>query len=252
MSQKNRIYILAGQSWGNGQTGQMVNLQEGYKDIYQHNSRIWGGTDFEPIYSPDNNNQYPIANRTDGCSIECYMKDIADLTTNDVYLVKYSQGSTRLEFDATRPDWNIASTGELYDGLVTAITDAKAWMTARGKEYEFAGLIWWQGEGDSFLESASLVYQTNMQDFYDAIVAITKPNLPIYQYNIVDTLIAGQRDYKANVNAAKQAFTDLAPAYRKYFDVGTISFQADDIHPTVDDYKRLWDEEQKPLLIADL
>lgn len=252
MSQKNRIYILAGQSWVNGQSGGISDLQTGYKDIYQHNSRIWGGTDFEPIYSPDNNNQFPIANRNTGSSIEFYMKDIADITTNDIYIIKYAQGSTRLEQDATRPDWNINSTGELYDGLVTAITDAKAWMTARGKDYEFAGLVWWQGEGDSFIESASLVYQTNLQAFYDAIVSITKASLPIYQYNIIDTENPNERDYKDNVNTAKSTFTLAAPTYRKLFDVGTVTFQVDGIHPTVTDYKRIWDDLQKPLLVADL
>lgn len=249
MSQKNRIYILAGQSWINGQVSTMSELQVGYKDIYQMNSRIWQGSTFEPIYSPDNNNQYPIANRSNGCSVECYFKDIADNYGNDVYILKVAQGSTRLQEDVGRTDWNVNSENELADDLLAQITSIKSWMTARGKEYEFVCILWWQGEGDSFIESASLVYQQNLQDLYDAINLVVGSTLPIFQYNIVPIPSGTDRDYLTNVNNAKTAFTDIDPTKRFLFNVGTVNFQSDGIHPTVDDYKRIWDDIQKPLIL---
>jgi hypothetical protein len=253
VSQKNRIYILAGQSWGNGQTGNLSTLPAEYTARYMHTNRIWGGTDFEPIYSTDNNNQFPIANRTNGGSIEFKMEDIADATGNDIYILKYSQGSTRLELDGARTDWNVSSVGELYDNLVSEIASVEAWMTARGKSFEWAGLIWWQGEGDTVPLSAANAYQTNLQNLYDGLCTATSTTLKIWQYNIV-LPPSGNREYLTTVNAAKAAFTALDTANRRLFTPIVTSWNADDIHPSMPTgyFTECWDNFQRDLIITDL
>lgn len=251
MSQPNRIWIMAGQSWMHGQNGTMTGLQAGYVDEYLHNNRIWETSAFEVMDSRQNNNQYPVANRQNGCSIEFYMKDIADYLGNDIYILKYAQGSTGLAIDGAADDWNTGSTSELYDGLVAEIALVESWMTARGKSFQWEGLIWWQGETDTLLEADSLAYQTNLQSLYDGLNTATGTTLKCYQYNI-ELPPSGNRPYLTNVNSKKLAFTNVSTSNRRLFDTDAISWNPDNIHPTVIAYKDIWDRVQKDLIKADL
>lgn len=253
MSQINRIYILAGQSWGDGQTNNLTTLPVEYSGVRMHSNRIWGGTNFEPIYSTDNNNQFPVARRTNGGSVEFKIQDISEYLGSDVYILKYAQGSTRLEFDAARVDWNTASVGELYDGLVTEIGLVETWMAARGKSFEWAGVIWYQGEGDCVPESAALAYQTNLQSLYDGLCTATSTTLKFWQYNII-LPPSGNREFLTTVNAAKAAFTAIDTTNRKLFTPIIISWNADDIHPSlpVGYFDELWDGYQKQLILNEL
>ena len=253
MSQMNRIYILAGQSWADGQPNNLSGLPVEYNGVYLHTNRIWGGTNFEPIYSTDNNNQYPVARRTGGGSIEFKFKDIADYLGSDVYILKVAQGSTRLEFDVTRTDWNVASVGELYDNLVTEIAAVEAWMTARGKSFEWAGVIWLQGEGDSVSESAALAYQTNLQNFYDGLCVATSTTLKFWQYNIIMPP-SENREFLTTINSKKADFTALDTTNRKLYTPIITGWNADDIHPSLPTgyFDELWDNHQYQLIIDEL
>jgi len=250
MSQINKIWILAGQSWINGQANQIPNLQAPYVGVYQHNSRVWANTQFEPIYSTDNNNQFPATSQADGCSVECYFKDIADILGDDIYLLKYAIGSTSLAISVGK-DWNTASVAEYYDEIKAEITAIEAWMVARDKDFEWAGILWWQGENDSTIEADGLAYQVNMQSLYDGLNTATGTTLKIYQYNI-ELPPSGNRDYLAEVNTGKAAFTAVDTANRRLFDCDCNEWNADDIHPSVDEYLDIWNRVQKPLIITDL
>lgn len=251
MSYPNRIYILAGQSWISGQVDGIDDLQAQYKNVWQLNSKIFNGTTFEACYSGTNNNQHPATAQANGCSIEMYFTDFATELGNDVYMLKYALGSTRLEQDAGRTDWNVNSTGEMYDGLVADIASVKTWMSDRGKSYVFKGILWWQGAGDSVVESASLDYLTNLNAWYSGVCTAIGYNVPIYQYN-VETPPSGNRDYKDNVNSAKSTFTSSDTSLRKLFDCNVTSWQADNIHPTLAEYLRIWQDIQLPLIRQDL
>ncbi|MBV1928300.1 MAG: sialate O-acetylesterase [Gammaproteobacteria bacterium] len=251
MSQVNRIWIIAGQSWAAGQTGTMTDLQAAYKSQYLHNSRIWLTNRFEPLYSTDNNNQYPTSTKNTGCSVEFYFKDIADYLGDDVYILKYAEGSTRLELDGARTDWNTGSTSELYDDLVAEIALVETWMTDRGKTFQWEGIIWWQGEGDCVPESASLAYGTNMTDLYNGLNTATGTTLKCYHYNIEEPP-SENREFLTNVNTGKATFNAGDATNRTLYDTDIIEWNVDDIHPSVDGYKDLWDRVQKDLIIADL
>tara|TARA_R110000765_G_scaffold319453_1_gene411556 strand:- start:146 stop:901 length:756 start_codon:yes stop_codon:yes gene_type:complete len=251
MATVNKIWIQIGQSWNNGQGGNLHLLQTAY-DKRMVNVRIMTDNGFKCINPPDNNNQYPTANQNDGVSIEFYFQDIAEHLGEDVYLVKYAQGSTRLQFDNTRTDWNVASVGELYDGTITAINDAITWMNTRGKQYSFEGVIWYQGEGDCIPLLAANEYQQNNIDLMAGLVTATgNANLKFYQYNIV-LPPAGNRQYLSTVNTAKLNFTNLDTANRKLFTPVVTDWNADNIHPSVAGYLDLWNNYQKDLILNDL
>lgn len=252
MAQLNRLWILAGQSWMAGTSGSLSDLQVGYKDEYLLNTRIWNTDKFEPLYSPDNNNQYPLTTKNSGVGCEFYMKDIADSLGSDVYILKYAVGGTRLEQDAGREDWNVNSVGELYDDLVAEIALVETWMTDRGKTFKWEGVVWWQGEGDSNTLSGANAYGTNVTDLYNSLNTVTGETLKFYQYNIEAIPLGTNRPYLATVNAGKASFTSGSPSNRKLYDTNVTVWQPDDIHPSITDVKRIWDEEQKPLIIADI
>jgi len=252
MAQVNKIWLSMGQSWSAGQTDGILDLQAEYTGL-QINTRILkDGVNFSCIDSTLNNNQFPLAYKNNGCSIEFYFKDIADLLGRDVYIVKCAKGGAGLAQDAGIVDWNVASVAELYDEAIAAIQNAKTWMDNRGKSYIFEGLIWWQGEQDSKTLVDANAYQTNLTNLFNDIVTETgNANLKIYQYDIIDPPSLG-RPYKAEVNSGKLAFTNLDTNNRRLFTPTVIDWNIDDKHPSVDGYLKIWDDYQKPLIIADL
>lgn len=249
MSYPNRIYILAGQSWMKGQFNGVNDIPAPYKDVYQLNSRIWTGSNFVAINSSLNNNQYIY--QDNGASMEMFMTDIAKSLNNDIYILKLAKGGAGLALDIAEEDWNVGSTEELYDTLVTMISGAKTWMTDRGKSYVFKGIVWWQGEEDSIWETKADDYGTNLGGFYNNLCLEIGYTVPIYQYNVQEPP-SGNRDYRATVNDFKASFTAADTENRKLFDADVTSWNPDNIHPTLAEYKRMFDEEVKPLIIADL
>jgi len=166
MSQKNRIFIVAGQSWNAGQGGNITDLPVAYKSTYLHNNRVWDGTNFLPMYSTDNNNQFPAfsAGQNNGAAMEFFFKDIADEKGNDIYILKYARGSTGLAMSAGY-DWNYnAIQTDFAKWLIAEIGNVEAWMTARDKDFEWSGILWMQGSNDCVLEADSLAYQNNLQN----------------------------------------------------------------------------------------
>lgn len=251
MSKKNYIFINWGQSWPNGQTNTMVDLPSDYANKYLLNTRIWGGTDFEALYSPDNNNQFPISVRSNAANVAFLYKDIADLY-GDIYILHIAQGSTRIQLDASRVDWNIASSSELYDTMIAEIISVKAWMVARGKDYEFRSSYEGHGEGDSVVESASTEYQANLQAFRDAVETEIGYAIKWYNYNVV-TPPSGNRPYKDNVNAAKATVLAANPSSGTLFNTPITEWNPDNIHPTFAQTQSIiWDDNLKTLIRADL
>jgi len=249
MSQVNRIYILAGQSWIDGVTNTIDNLQSPYKNNYLHNTRIWNGSNqFYPLYSPSNNNQLP--NKVNGFTTAFYFKDIADYLGDDIYLIKYAIGSTALYKNGSINDWNANSVGEYLDTLKTYMSNVEAWMDARGKSYVWGGILWMQGEEDSKYLSHAQVYQANLQGMYDALCAATGVTLKIWQHRIEAIPGGGNRPYRWDIHLAKQAFTDLDTANRRYFNPNTTKWLG--IHPSPEGNLDMWNNYQKPLIKADL
>lgn len=249
MSQVNKIWLLMGQSFITGISGDLPSLQAAY-DGLTINNRIWQLGGFQCINQGTNNNQYP--NQGNGFSIEFYFKDIADLLDRDVYLIKVSEGGIPLAL-RSGTDWNTASVGELYDLTLDAIQDAKDWMDDRGKSYSFEGVVWWQGEEDSKTLSYANAYQTNEINLYDGLKTATGNNsLKFYQYNIIANEAGTFRAYTDEVNTAKQNFNAIDTANRKIFTPVITSWNADGIHPSPTGQLDLWNDYQKDLIINDL
>lgn len=250
MAVTNKIWIFAGQSWCSGISGTLTDLQAPYVGNYLHNSRIWVTDKFEPLYSTDNNNQYPTANKNTGCTFEFYFKDVADFLGEDVYILKYGENGTALAAEAGN-DWNTASSSELYDGLVAEIALIETWMNDRNKAFSWEGIIWMQGEADSAIEAQAQAYNTNLTALYNGLNTATSSTLKIYQYNIEQPPL-GTRTYLADVNSDKAAFTASDTANRRLFDTNITEWQVDDKHPSIAAKKTLWDATILPLIKTDL
>lgn len=105
---------------------------------------------------------YIVAGQSNAGSIRAteLFKTLASNTDN-ARLLGFSVGGTSLKV-AAGDDWNVNSNNELFDELVSIIKDA----TSNG-DY-FAGMIWVQGESDSYSGVPSS-YEANLGNLLDAM-----------------------------------------------------------------------------------
>ncbi|MEL6471334.1 MAG: sialate O-acetylesterase [Cyanobacteria bacterium J06623_4] len=91
-------------------------------------------------------------------------RQIAAHRDEDVYLVKYGFGNTSLA-----QDWNPDGTGSQYNSFTQTVDEALGELTAQGIDYEVEGLVWMQGESDSYNSSYAAAYEDNLLGFVDSV-----------------------------------------------------------------------------------
>jgi DNA-directed RNA polymerase subunit H (RpoH/RPB5) len=89
---------------------------------------------------------------------------IAGRTGANVYLVKYGLGSTSLE-----KDWNPDGTGNQYNKFRDTVNLALDELTESGLTYKVNGLVWMQGESDTYNDSYAPKYQDNLTNFIGSV-----------------------------------------------------------------------------------
>jgi len=251
MSQINRIWILAGQSHMSGQGNTITDIPVKYKSKYLHNNRGWDGATFR-VYNSDNDDiSLPVSPNNSG-HVAYGMTDVGDFLGSDVYVFHYAEGGRFLGEIPAQDDFNPVSVGELYDDMVSHITAIKAWMDARGKEYIFEGVMWWQGQADSTSSTWATYYADNLTLLYDGLVTETgNANLKFYQ-DYIEVPPGATYTHYAGLNTRKTSFTAVDATDRKVYSSNFTEWQPDNVHPTVAEYYRVWQNIQLPLIKADL
>jgi len=212
MAQKNRIFILFGQSnaLGEAPMASLPAAQQGYL----HNFRVYeGSSSFDVINHSLNNNQFGQPINTYGYEFE--LRDLATHYGNDVYLLKFAKGGTSLA-QRGGDDWNTASVSELFNNLENHISNAENFMTNRGKDFEWSGIIWHQGEADAKVEVEADAYAANEASLISGINDCIAAHDPFWY--IVDLHDDHTFAFKDTVKAAKVTSVALNPTKYRLID----------------------------------
>ncbi len=96
---------------------------------------------------------------------------------DDIYLVKYSVGSTNLHHD-----WKPDGSGARYNTFKTTVQNALANLTTANLSPTIAGMIWMQGESDAYDHTCAPHYEDNLRTFIDTVrddfSEYSIPNMP--------------------------------------------------------------------------
>lgn len=185
------VYLMAGQSNLVGE-GLSENLDPFYASPFPE-TQIWSVPDWQFVdLSPNYDWRATV-----GPEIS-FGRAIAQNEANDVYIVKYGMGDTTLA-----QDWDPEG-GAQYNTFVEVVDAALADLEAKGLRYEIDGLVWMQGESDTYNSRFADEYQDNLTNFIgsvrdrydsdlDVAIGLIRNDLPTYQPSL-DVVRAAQRE----------------------------------------------------------
>lgn len=135
------------------------------------------------------------------------VKAIVDGGGNSTYnkpiaIMKLAKGSTTLATNWDSPD------GDCYKAMIQDIPNSKFDLGQANYKFNIRGMIWYQGESDSYLQADADAYGANLTTlFADIRARFNKPTLPIMMCK-VDWVEPSRPDYVDTVRAAQQAVAD--------------------------------------------
>ena len=154
-----KVFLLGGQSnmGGNGVVAELLSpysLPQPAVKFWNNNSTDWvalqGGFGNSPAnFGPE---------VTFGYTLHTLFPN------DDIYLVKYGITSTSLAVN-----WNPDGTGASYNTFKTTAKTAIQNLVADGKSPVIAGMIWMQGEEDTYTEATATAYHANLTDFITTV-----------------------------------------------------------------------------------
>ena len=115
-----------------------------------------------------------------------FSKQFRSSTGAKVAIIKYSPDGTSLY-----KDWNPnnAETNR-YDYFIDTVANAKTAAASRGWSLEISGVLWMQGESDTFGVDAPAAYEQNLGDFIAKVRSdLSLPNLVFHIGSIADTAV---------------------------------------------------------------
>jgi hypothetical protein len=98
---------------------------------------------------------------------------IVERSNENVYIVKYGLGSTTLE-----NDWK-PNSGAQYNAFKQTVDAALANLTANGIAYEVDGLVWMQGESDTYNDAYAPKYKDNLTNFIGTVRGLYGADLDV-------------------------------------------------------------------------
>lgn len=190
-------YVLWGQSNMVGRDS-VVNIDQSYlQDTIPGVQITYGGSTFYSLV-PGRNEPFQI-NGEFGPDVslgDTLYKSLG----RTVYFLKYAIGGTRLAPQVTS-DWNPASEGEYFDGLLARIDAMETSLQNIGLLPKLVAIIGMQGEGDAMDLDDANDYQTNMDYFIDSIrTYITNTGVPF----VFGKVYAPDATYRTTVRTAQE------------------------------------------------
>lgn len=154
-----KVFLLAGQS-NMGGNGVVADLPAPYSSP-QPAVKFWNNysTDWVAL-------QGGFGNASTGFGPEVtFGYTLHNLFPNDdIYLVKYGITSTSLAVN-----WNPDGTGASYNTFKTTAKTAIQNLVADGKSPIIAGMIWMQGEEDTYTEATATAYHANLKNLITTV-----------------------------------------------------------------------------------
>jgi hypothetical protein len=181
----------------------------------------------------------------------CYIQHYrATFPTRNLLIVRYTASGTQLGQDAARLDWNVRSSGELFDGARAAVRGALAAVRSLGFRPNIR-LLWWQ-QGESDMSTADLAsrYQSNLA----ALVAAVRDPDGDFAMPANSPFVIGRTSSRLGLpNPVRAAQTAIAHAdvggLQVLLDDDDLPFETDGIHLTNADQiilgDRLWAIDQR-------
>ncbi|MEO1590856.1 MAG: sialate O-acetylesterase [Cyanobacteria bacterium J06632_22] len=191
------VYLLAGQSNLQGEA-ETANLSDPSLLAPFPQSQIWNNTQGAFV---------DLALGFDGQTLNMgtefgFGRRAANLTNDTVYLVKFARGATSLA-----EDWNPDGTGAQYNQFVQTVDDALTGLATSGVAYTVAGLVWQQGESDTYVNQSAVAYEDNLAHFIDRVRELYGETLPVSIGQLRSDLPTSPNNL-ALVRAAQQAVAD--------------------------------------------
>ncbi|MEM9163672.1 MAG: sialate O-acetylesterase, partial [Cyanobacteria bacterium P01_F01_bin.4] len=87
-------------------------------------------------------------------------REIAERSDEDIYLIKYAQGATSLA-----SDWDPQAANQRYDELISRVEAALIYLEDGGVDYRVEGMVWMQGESDTYNDDYAAAYEDNLSAF---------------------------------------------------------------------------------------
>lgn len=183
------VFIVLGQSNAEGFCF-WSNLDPGSQSVDRTNNLMYlasltGGTTWVPgnfsQINPGTNTSWEIP----GCfgsevGFSDTIKNLVDTASSATFtkrpaMVKFAKGGTSLAFD-----WDpLGGSNYMYDGWQSTLSDFQTKLSNAGYTYNIRGIIWFQGEQDSFNQTNADNYETNLTNFIaDVRSDIGNPTLP--------------------------------------------------------------------------
>lgn len=211
------IFILAGQSNAGGHGRKLQLAERSTRTVpawAQNQANGWTGA---PTRSSDTGIMYPMPDACDGTLFafdptsrnallvwEPWLDQIDDPYGPEIAFIaevqrrmpghRFVMLKTALGGSNIESDWNPNLRGLTYDALVRQIEAAKASLSANGKTYRFAGLLWMQGENGAASinnwKTKSTTFADLTKQLFASIRLITDANMPIVLGRIGDQMLA--------------------------------------------------------------
>ncbi|MEL6554482.1 MAG: sialate O-acetylesterase [Cyanobacteria bacterium J06621_11] len=163
------VYLLAGQSNLVGEA-QVANLTDtSYVQPFSV-AQIWSRPQVDFV---------DLAPGFDGQMVELgpelsFGRQIVDKTGENVLLIKYGLGSTTLA-----EDWQKDGSGTQFNKLKDIVDVALDSLTNQGLTYDIEGLVWMQGESDTYNDAFAGAYEDNLLGFVDGVRDVYGENLDV-------------------------------------------------------------------------
>ena len=117
-------------------------------------------------------------------------KKMVEETWKDIYILKYAVWWTGLYERTNWLDWNVKSTGELYDWVISRIEDSINKLRTQGKVPLFSWILWMQGEQDSTIVQESKSYYKNFSEVVNWIKEYIWNEILFMSYWLVNSWIS--------------------------------------------------------------
>ncbi|MEM6452626.1 MAG: sialate O-acetylesterase [Cyanobacteria bacterium P01_D01_bin.105] len=152
------VYLMAGQSNLVGEA-RASNLAPSYANPFP-DVKIW---------SAPNSDFVTLALGYDGQTTHIgpefsFGRRISQRSGEAVYVVKHGLGGTSLA-----QDWNPDGSGPQYNAFTQTVDTALAELKASGVRYEIDGLVWMQGESDTYQDTFAPKYRDNLTEFIGSV-----------------------------------------------------------------------------------
>ena len=223
------IYLMAGQS---NLVGEALaeNLEPAYAEPFEA-AQIWSQTNGEfATLAPgvaEGASEATDEQTTVGPELS-FARQIAERSEKAVYIVKYGQGSTSLA-----EDWN-PNGGRQYNTFTQTVDAALSALKADGRRYEIDGLVWMQGESDTYEDRFAPQYQDNLTNFVGNMRELYGDELDI-AIGLVRGDLPTSKENLGLVRAAQQAVAEADPQVT-LVDTDALGVAEDVMRVDIDDF----------------